>query len=237
MIGSCWWMEPRAEQGELHKFVHRVMPRSPLPAWAAAEMPDTPRAVVRDGGRDFVRMTAVVNSFLPLCLPLVNSGFELFERQPMNLGLDLCPPGRFALPKSDPYYGKLAYFDRVALHWCNRGAGDMVDLLARVALIRNRFLADLTDVRNYFAPNVEINAPSILAVGWRVADRRRILLVVANIDFKRRRRTAIQGLPTGGQPRECDAMLEICPGHVRPLAESGRLRLTLEPGDVKVLLL
>jgi hypothetical protein len=230
-------MEPRAGQGELHKFVHQVMPKSRLPAWATAETPDTPRAVMRAGGRDFARLTAVVNGFLPSCLPFINSGFEVYERQPMNLGLDNIRPGRFALPRSDPYYGKLAYFDRVALHWCNRGGKDMVDLLARVGRIRVRFLADLTDPRNYFAPTVITNARSILAVGWRVAAGASTLLVVANLDFQRRRRTQIDVVPRSRGRRDCDTLLELHPSRTRPSIVAGGLRLSLEPVEVKVVLL
>ena len=113
----------------------------------------------------------------------------------------------------------------------------MVDLLARGARIHDAFLVDLTDVRNYFAPAAAMNARSILAVGWRVAGRRSTLLIVANIDFKRRRRTVIERLPSGARRRECDPLLELHPSRTRPMVQSGRLHLALEPGDVKVLLL
>ena len=237
LIGSSWWMEPRAGQGELHKLTHEVLPTCALPSWAGAETPDTPRAVVREGGRKFARMMAVVNHFLPGGIPFVNSGFELHERQPMNLGLDACPPGRFALARSDPYSGKLAYFDRVALHWRNRGAGDMVELLGRAGQIRARFLDELTDARNYFRPRVTMNARRVLAIGWRVNGGKRTLLVVGNVDFERRRRVVIDQVPGGRGERECEALLELCPSRSRAVVKSGTLRLSLEAGEVKVLLL
>ncbi|MBN2559607.1 MAG: alpha-amylase [Phycisphaerae bacterium] len=237
IIGSSWWMQPRYKQGELHRFVHEVLPATRLPAFAAAETPDTPRAATRDGGRGFVRMIAALNHFLPSAVPFLNSGLEMFERQPMNLGLDMQPPGRFALPRNDPYYGKLAYFDRVALHWTNAGVVGMVDLLARAAEVRRRFLADLVKARNYFAPRVSMNARKVIAVGWRVDAGKSALIIAANTDFQRRRRCVIKGLPAAiGRRRRCDVLLAIQRGGT-PRIKSGKLRLSLEPGDLAVLLL
>ncbi len=264
IIGASWHMQPRHRQGRLHEFVHGVLPTAVLPAFAAAETPDTPRAAVRDGGRAFVRLVAVLNQFLPSAFPFVNSGLELFERQPMNLGLDMLPRGQFVLPRNDPYYAKLAYFDRVALHWKNAGAAGMIDLLARAAAIRRRFLADLTDPRNYFTPRITMNAKKIVAAGWHVDGGRSALIVVANIDFDRRRRCVIEALPPAIRRRgietspppaarrrrcvieapaaavrrcTCDVLLAIHRSAASPAITQGKLRATLEPGDVQVLLL
>ncbi|MHC4089712.1 MAG: alpha-amylase family protein [Planctomycetota bacterium] len=246
IIGSCWYAEPRAsaraapggDQGPLHRLVHDALPRSALPALAAAETPDTPRAAVRQGGRAFARMCAVLNNFLPTAVPLINSGQEVFERQPMNLGLDICPPGRFALPRSDPWCGKLAYFDRVALHWANAGGRAMVGLLRRAAQVRRRFLETLCDPGNYFAPRVTTNPQWILAIGWQVEASGAVLLVLANLDFRSRRRCVIDRLPTRrGHRSSCQTLLELHASIPAPGIESRKLRLRLEPGDVKVLLL
>jgi hypothetical protein len=113
----------------------------------------------------------------------------------------------------------------------------MVQLLARVARIRRRFLNELTDPRNYFSPRVATNAARVLAVGWRVADGKCTLLLVANVDFRRRRRTVIERLPAGTGRRSYETLLELHRSRTEPKLESGRLRLSLEPGDGKVLLL
>jgi starch synthase (maltosyl-transferring) len=237
-IGSAWYMEPRHATGELRQFVRDILPQAVLPALAAAETPDTPRASMRNGGRKFARMIAMLNEFLPSAIPFVNSGLELFERQPMNLGLDIQPPGRFALPRRDPYHGKLAYFDRVALHWGNAGAREMIDLLGRAAALRRRFIADLIEPRNCFFPKVSLSDRSVIAVGWHVDERHRTLIVVASTDFHRERRSAIDGLPAGARRRQsCETLLEIHPSAALPRLSGGKLRLTLPPGDVKILLL
>ncbi len=236
IIGSCWYMEPRAAEGELHKLVREVLPQSALPALAAAETPDTPRAVTRPGGVTFARMAAVLNHFLPSGIPLINSGLEVSERQPMNLGLDSEPSGRFALPRSDPFYGKLAYFDRTALHWQNAEGGELVALLGQTAQVRRSFLRDLSQPRNYFEPHLATSVPATLAVGWRVDRGRQVLLVVANTDFRRRRRCVIDHLPRpADRKRPCDVLLEFTRGRQSPLLSAGKLRLALAPGEVKVL--
>lgn len=237
-IGSSWYMQPRCREGELRRFVHDILPKSPLPALAAAETPDTPRAATRPGGRRFARMIAVLNHFLPSAIPFLNSGMELFERQPLNLGLDMQPPGRFALPRSDPYYGKLGYFDRVALHWRNAGVRQMTDLLASAAAIRRRFLADLIKPRNYFAPTVTGDGGRIIAVAWRVGRPRRTLLVVANTDFRGTRRCGFKGLPTGPRrQREAEVLLTTSTKAACLSSFGGRLKASLGPGDAIVALL
>jgi hypothetical protein len=237
-IGSSWRLEPRCGEGRLHEFVYHVLPRAVLPALAAAETPDTPRAVTRRGGRRFARMIAVLNHFLPAAVPFVNSGLELFERQPMNLGLEPQPRGRFVLPRGDPSYGKLAYFDRVALHWCSAGAGKMIALLSKAAEIRRLFITDLVKPKNHFTPVVLGNGGRALAVGWRVRGRRRFLIVAAGIDFRRSRVCVIGGLPRAIRRRKvCRTLLEIYQSRRPPRLADGRIRVSLPPGDVKVLLL
>lgn len=237
LIGASWNMEPRHRQGGLHRLVGEILPRAALPALAAAELPDTPRAVTREGGRKFVRLVGVLNHFLPSAIPFVNSGLEVFERQPMNLGLDPQPRDRFVLPKSDPYYGKLAYFDRVALHWTHRGAGSLIELLGRASQVRRRFIAELRDTGNYFAPRVLKNARKVVAVGWRVEGGRSALIAVANIDFAMRRACVIGGLPGSARRRgECETLLEIRRTVKQPVWERGELQSVLGPGDVKIIL-
>jgi len=233
IIGSSWWMQPRHAEGRLREFIAHVLPRAPIPMFAAAETPDTPRASVRDGGEDFARLIGVLNNFLPSAVPFVNSGMEVLERQPFNLGLDLLPRGRYALPRRDPWYGKLGYFDRVALHWTNPGAAGMVDLLAQAGRIRRQFLATLSKPRRCVQLAVSPRSPALFALGWRLPDRR-TLVVAANADFHRGRRCAVS-LPAA--PRgPVTVLLSIHATREPPRLVEGSLRLRLKPGDVKVLL-
>ncbi len=235
IIGPSWWMQPRAAEGRFHDLVHNVLPVSKLPIWAAAETPDTPRSVTRRGGRRLARMAASVNPFLPNAVPFINSGLEVLERQPMNLGLDAGPRTRYALKPDDPYYGKLAFFDRFVLHWNNPGAAGMVRLLADVAAVRARFAGDLATASNYTPPTVSANQEAILALGFRVDRKRRQLLILANTDFRSPRRTSVSGLPA--RLGSIEVLFASDPLRKPPRWRGRSVALELGPGGVVVLLI
>lgn len=197
IIGPSWWMQPRGHEGFMHKMVAEL-PGLKTPIMAAAETPDTPRATARHGGRKFAAQAVVVNCFLPNAVPMVNCGIEVFERQPMNLGLDAKPKDRFALPKSDPLYGKLAFFDRFAVHWGNAGGEKMSDLIGRASALRTVFLKDLTRRSAYFSPKVNTNAKTILATGFKLGKGKGILVMLANLDYRSARRTSVT-VPLAGK--------------------------------------
>ena len=233
VIGSSWWMQPRGQQGKMHEFVAQL-PSLKLPVLAAAETPDTPRAAARPGGRAFARQAVVVDMFLPAAVPMINSGMEVFERQPMNLGLDADqPPGRKALPRTDPQYGKLAFFDRYALHWTNPGGRGMVELIGRAAAIRNRFITAITRKEAYFAPRLAGGRKHVLACGYDLGRRGGRLLVLANLDMKRAHRAIVADLQRGLPTPEVLLELEFSAVVPRP----GGLSTALPPGDVKLILL
>lgn len=255
IIGAAWHMEPRYREGLLHKFVHETLATTALPALAAAETSDTPRAAVRAGGEIFARLMAVLNYFLPSGLPMINTGLEVLERQPMNLGLDAQPGGQFVLPKRDPFYGKLAFFDRARLHWCNKGADAVIEAVGRAAAWRERFIDDLVNPRNYFAPTLTSNKRSVAAVGWKVNRGRSVLIVAANLDFDGARRTTIGGWK-GGKPSKRAAskravayrrgravslsprlLFSLDPAASEPKLKGDALRINLAPGDVQLVLL
>jgi len=231
IIGPSWWMQPRGYEGRMHEFLKDI-PGLAVPVMAAAETPDTPRAVVRYGKRKFAMQAAVVNCFLPNAVPMINGGMEVFERQPMNLGLDAKPSDRYALPKSDPLYGKLAFFDRYALHWTNPGSRRMSELIGRAASLRREYLEALVDPRAYFAPRVTVNAPRILATAFNLPRKKGILLLLANLDHDRARRAAVSGLPRRASRAETLLSIEDAP-IVR--FRDSRLSVQLAAGEALVL--
>ncbi len=238
LIGPSWYVEPRAREGLIHEFAYETLPRLRVPALAAAETPDTPRAITRDGGKRFVRAMVVLNGFLPRAVPFINSGLECLERQPMNLGLDSTPRTRFALPKGDPFYGKLAFFDPFALHWTNPGGESMVKLLAEVAEIRQRYAADIAAPANHFTPKVTTNARRVVASGFLVNNRNAALIVLANVDFTSQRRALVTALPARARRRRrVTTLMQVSRRTLPATLRRGRLAVTLPPGDVVVLLI
>lgn len=237
ILGSSWWMQPRVAEGELRRFVEEVLPATALPALAAAETPDSPRAMVRRGRERFARFIVALNHFLPNGIPMIHSGMEALERQPLNLGLDIGKPGRFALPKSDPNYGKLGYFDLTWLHWDNRGGAEMVDLIARAAGVRHRYLSNLVRKRSGFFPaRSGSGAAAVLAVGYRVGGKA-TLLIIANGDFAHAQAVTVAvPHPPGDARLVVQTEFAIDESAPAPRLRGRTLRAKLEPGDVRVVL-
>jgi hypothetical protein len=232
VLGPAYYMEPRADEGLMHRLL-ADLPGLRLPILGAAETPDSPRAAVRRGGAKFSRQAAVLNMFLPRAVPMINSGMEVFERQPMNLGLDVGRPGRFALPRKDPQYGRLAFFDSYVLHWDNRGGAAMVELIARAAAIRTRYLDAICRPAAYAAPRVAMNARRVVALSYRLG-REGLLLVLANTDMREARRTVVTGLPVARRAAGIEILLELAASPA-PRGSGGRLTVVLPPGDVKII--
>ncbi len=233
IIGPTWWMQPRSSEGAMHELLVKL-PKLKVPIMAAAETPDTPRAVTRKGGRKFARQAIVVNDFLPNAVPMINSGLEVLERQPMNLGLDSKPSDRHALKKDDPQYGKLAFFDRFALHWDNAGAKRMIDLIATAGIARSKYLDALTDGRAYFPPKVSGDTSRILATGYRLKRGGGTLLMLANVDL---RKTAMGAIGRLARTLPAPEVLVQSGKAVVPRWHRGRLVFNLEPLDAIALVL
>jgi hypothetical protein len=95
-----------------------------------------------------MRLVLTLNSFMPNAVPFINSGQELLEVQPMNLGLDNTEDGRFALPPGDPMAGRLAFFDPYCLHWTN--SDTWADITIQETLrLRRRYLSFLSDPTDF----------------------------------------------------------------------------------------
>jgi starch synthase (maltosyl-transferring) len=230
IIGPCWWLQPRGHEGKMHDFV-RDIPKLKVPVMAAAETPDTPRAITRHGKRKYAMQSVVVDCFLPNAVPMINGGIEVLERQPMNLGLDAKPKDRYALPKSDPLYGKLAFFDRFALHWNNPGGKAMTALIGKTTAIRSQYLDALANPRAFFAPKLGSNAKKILATAFKLGRGKGTLLMLANMNYRQTLRTTVSGLP---RANHVDVLLTITQ-QTPPRIRSGKLTLELAPGNAVVL--
>mgnify|MGYP002411172231 CR=1 FL=1 len=139
VTGDLWQLYKKVgEKGFCRHLFTRVRTAA-LPLTGALELPDTPRAAWYHPEQNRLESMVLLNYFLPNVVPFVNSGMELLEKQPMNLGLDNTEAGRFVLPATDPMYGKLAFFDRYRLHWLQEEQNFMVPLLRMAAVLRTRF--------------------------------------------------------------------------------------------------
>ncbi|HUS13602.1 MAG TPA: alpha-amylase family glycosyl hydrolase, partial [Chloroflexia bacterium] len=134
-LGNSWQTMHQVKQGLFWGLVEWEVPRLALPILAAAEIADSPRVIMRPGGRQLAHAFSIMDYFLVNALPYINAGQEIYERQPMNLGLDHPPEGaRLMLDPGDPFYAKLAFFDITGLHWNH--LDDMFPLLRAAGALR-----------------------------------------------------------------------------------------------------
>jgi len=103
---------------------------SVIPSTAALETADTPRIALNLNYDDLFAATWICALFCNSVF-LINSGQELGEIQPMNLGLNNTDAGRLVLPKDDPRYGLLAFFDNTYFDW--EKTGQIFDLISQAA--------------------------------------------------------------------------------------------------------
>jgi hypothetical protein len=179
IIGNGFWMEPRIWEKKLHKFIYGAKDIA-LPMFACAETHDTARIAGRDGGRNLARLTTTLNMLLPNLVPFINSGQEVYETQPMNTGVDCTSADRFKLPLGDLYYGKLALFDKYAIHYLNDNRWELADHLDGIKKIRNAWLDQITDLECYLPIYFnEFDTPAI-GVSYYNKETNKCLLVVAN---------------------------------------------------------
>lgn len=148
IISNGFIMEPRVFEGALHEFMYNSV-NLPLPVFACGETHDTPRLASRNGNEQLSKLLTVLNMFMPNGVPFINSGQEVFERQPMNTGLDCSTNEIYSLDRNDPYNGKLALFDKYQFHYTNKRRWELPDILDFIKPIRKRWLKQLTDKKSF----------------------------------------------------------------------------------------
>lgn len=243
IIGNLWWSEPRISEGEFHNTLKQMVDLK-VPIFACAETPDSPRAASRKGGIRLSRLAAVLNNFLPNGVPFISSGFEIYEIQPMNIGLDATSESRFVLSPDDPLYGKLAFFDRYALHWIGENKDEMLNILEKVTAVRKRFLNAITDKNRYIpvAFKDKWGIGTAFDIKGEENEGGSIILVIANTDFDNNHTITVDLLPFNERGIKVGERIEILYSHRNlnaaeafSLNRDGDLIAEFEPGEIMIL--
>ena len=146
--GFSYYAYKRIHQQDVAASILSSFLASPIPVTAAVETPDTPRSALIHPDRASLELVLTLNAFMPNAIPFINSGQELLELQPMNLGLDNTESGRFVLPADDPMAGRLAFFDPYCLHWTAPQTW-AEKVLKETLELRRRYMALLADPLNF----------------------------------------------------------------------------------------
>ncbi|RKX49851.1 MAG: maltodextrin glycosyltransferase [Thermotogae bacterium] len=228
ILGNTWWMESRIEEGKLKELCYKVLPNLKISTLGAAETPDTPRAATRKGEKLFSKFATTLNYFLPNAIPFVNSGQEIFEIQPMNLGLDNSEEGRFVLPRDDRFYGKLAFFDHYVLHWNSND--NMIKLISSLSKVRSENL-DLIPpdyLRLLFENETRL-------IGYLYWNSKKGLLLIANADLYNSKEVFIDlGYYTWKEKHDVRWRIRNYREDNSLWKTSGTLNFTASPGEIMI---
>jgi hypothetical protein len=179
--GFTWGIYKELEKSNFNKsLLLDVVMKSALPITAALETPDTPRLAFAYRDKRNIEQLVIFNCFLPNAVVFINNGLEVMELQPMNLGLDNTEAGRFVLEKTDPLYGKLAFFDNYHIHWQNPDREWMRRLLIDTLNIRQSFVDLISDKRNFYYAS-KLKEISVICYCNRKSGQD--LFILANRDF------------------------------------------------------
>jgi glycosidase len=182
IIGNGFVMEPRVFEGKLKEFMYESINLA-LPTFANGETHDTPRLAAREGGENLSKVLTILNMFMPNGVPFINSGQEVYEKQPMNTGLDCREDELYVLDPSDPFYGKLALFDKYQFHYTHERRWEIPDILDFIKPIRQKYLKAITN-SNHFVPLFAVHHPNEF-IGFGFYNKRKdakenVLMVFAN---------------------------------------------------------
>jgi len=203
MQGESWLVQSELEKSGLSGFI-KDQSTLKVPIFAAAEIPDTPRCASRKGGAARNRLTAVINGFLPNCIPFISSGYEVLEDQPLNTALADNSAGN---PISK------AFFDWTRIDWLRKGAKEMLDLIQGVHEIRDRYglYINADKLRHQEASD------SVVAFGYDLPDGRLQCLFNLSFDEIAEHETGVNGdhqilLDSHGKTASLTGTIQLDPG-------------------------
>ena len=148
--GSLWSIYKELQNPEFNKslLLDNLMVSS-LPIAAAIDTPDTPRAALMHYNKVELELLIFLNNFIPNVVPFITNGSDVMEIQPMNLGLGNTPAGQYVLPKRDPIYGKLAFFDNYSIHWDKEEANWSKEVIKKASKLRQKYINIISKKENF----------------------------------------------------------------------------------------
>lgn len=243
IIGNGFMMEPRIWGGELQAYMYESI-KLPLPVFACGETHDTPRLAARDGGPALSKALTVLNMFMPNAVPFINSGQEIYETQPMNIGLDARENEIFMLPENDPYYGKLALFDLYQLHYTNDRRWEIPDILDFIKPIRAKYIKEITNNKSFLPLYAETNAKTFIGLSY-IKNSQKVdknaLIIMANTNTYEQTylKVSIQELrqATGNTKMAGELLFSTheAPRIFSQFIDYNTLDIHLGPGEVKII--
>lgn len=190
MIGNGFYTLPRIKEGEFKNFILNST-KVALPLLSCLETHDTRRVAFREGGEKLSLFLTILSYFIPNTIPFINSGQEIYEKEPMNLGVDANLSDFEALPKDDIFYHKLALFDKYQFHYNNPKSHEIIDHLKDPLKVREKWLNIITDPKSYLRLRFEDEKDNLVGISYLNPKKNRALLIIANGDYNNKIQTKI----------------------------------------------
>ncbi len=239
IIGNGFVMEPYIKEGLFNQFVYGAY-NLPCPVFACGETHDTPRIAARFGGKVLAKMLTLFNFFIPNTVPFINSGQEFYERQPMNTGLDARPNEQYMLDEEDPYYGKLALFDRYMFHMLEDDRFELMNLIQQVIPYKHKYQEAMLDRERTYP--IGFSGPWEMAASFAYENEDSVLLAVCNTNLIEEDPHWIQcfNLPERFLDKEKVTITQVFSSHhQQPTTynydDFNQLHIPFEPGEVKLI--
>lgn len=230
ILGNSWFVVARPN--EFYKFIEEITPNLKVPYIASCETPDTPRIVARENGEKLKYLSPVLLYFSPNAIPYVNSGQEIEELQPMNLGLDNSIFGKTVLSPDDQFYSKLAFFDYYAFHW-DKADSSMYNYLSKLLNLRDKLVDFFEGTFRY----VYLNYQDGLTANYSYWKEDKGLIVLGNLNLAQGRHIEIFVNETAGKNIPVSSVTLITKTGVKNiLANGSTIPLELGPGDFAIVL-
>ncbi len=242
IIGNGFIMEPRVWEGKMQQFFYDSI-ELPIPTFACGETHDTPRLAARDGGETLARTLTILNMFMPNGVPFINSGQEVYERQPMNTGLDARDNEQYMLDVHDPQYGKLALFDRYMFHYTHPRRWDIPDMLDAVKPIRKKYIKQIMNKKSFVPLYAHYENNNIVGFGYykkTKTNKQNMLFVLANADswHEHYLKVDIRLIRLAAKNHEMEGELRFStnefPRKFTQFIDYNTLDIHLAPGEVKI---
>ncbi len=179
VIGNGFVQIPYLASFGLHEFFYQSKYFA-LPILVGGETHDTPRLAAFPGGFAVAYLITLLSYFTVNGVPFINSGQELGETSPMNLGLGFNDPSLIPVASKKQPTIKLALFDYVAFDYTWLYRWNMALGINDVLKWRKKYLSAL------YRPNqsyyLNFDHMRIPALGVALTRQKSLLLVVAHTE-------------------------------------------------------
>ena len=173
-------------------------------------------------------------------------GQEVYETQPMNTGLDCRDYEQYMLPQHDRYFGKLALFDKFALHYLNHMRWELPDILEVVSKIRQDHIKTFTNIENFVGLGFDQLSDPAIGFGYIEEGKRghhndNVFIIVASTEMYSPIDVTVhlENLREQSKNNWCTGKLLFSthewPRDIHEFDYHQNLHLHLQPGEVKII--